>query len=54
MDILSAPDYSIYGNKYALTILDDFSRYGWVFFIKNKNDSFNVVVIWYKQIMKYF
>jgi len=36
MNTVSTPDISIYGNKYFLTILDDYARYSWVFFIKKK------------------
>eukprot|EP00833_Pecoramyces_ruminatium_P017030 jgi/Orpsp1_1/1191062/evm.model.d7180000083239.1 len=50
MDLVQAPDYSIYGNKYFLTILDDYSRYSWVLFIKNKSDVFNKFIIWYNKI----
>jgi peptide/histidine transporter 3/4 len=39
MNTVSTPDISIYGNKYFLTILDDYARYSWVFFIKKKKKS---------------
>ena len=29
---------TIYGNKYFLTFIDDFSRYGYVFLIKEKSE----------------
>ncbi|OUM69785.1 hypothetical protein PIROE2DRAFT_37891, partial [Piromyces sp. E2] len=32
----------------------DFSRYGWALFIKSKDDSFNALLIWYKQIKNIF
>eukprot|EP00833_Pecoramyces_ruminatium_P008238 jgi/Orpsp1_1/1182270/evm.model.c7180000080563.1 len=28
MDLVFVPDYSLYGNKYFLSILDDYTRYG--------------------------
>ena len=36
MDLVGPVDESIHGNKYFLTILDDFYRYGWVLFLKQK------------------
>jgi len=36
MDTVSSPDTSLYGNKYFLTILDDYTRYAWVYFMKSK------------------
>ncbi|OUM70677.1 hypothetical protein PIROE2DRAFT_1218 [Piromyces sp. E2] len=33
---VSSPDSSIYGNNCFLTILDDYTRYFWVLFLKNK------------------
>ena len=40
MDTISVPNSSIYGNKFILTILDDYSRYGWVFCLKSKSEIF--------------
>jgi len=31
---------SIGGNKYGFVIVDDFTRYTWVFFLSNKSDAF--------------
>ena len=33
---------SIGGNRYFITFIDDFSRMCWVYFLKNKYDTFNV------------
>jgi len=33
---------SIYGSKYGLVIVDDYSRWSWVKFLKSKDDSYNV------------
>jgi len=54
MDLVFVPDYSIYGNKYFLSILDDYSRYSWVLFIKRKSDTFKTFIIWYNQIKNLF
>eukprot|EP00833_Pecoramyces_ruminatium_P006506 jgi/Orpsp1_1/1180538/evm.model.c7180000073811.1 len=45
--ILGPITESLYGNKYILTILDDFTRYNWVYFIKNKSDTFGTFKMWY-------
>lgn len=54
MDTVSSPDTSIYGNKYFLTILDDYTRYGWVIFIKSKGDVFDAFSTWHKRIKNIF
>ena len=54
MDLVFVPDYSIYGNKYFLSILDDYSRYSWVLFIKRKSETFKTFIIWYNQIKNLF
>ncbi|CAL9020016.1 unnamed protein product [Prunus brigantina] len=33
---------SIGGNRYFITFIDDFSRMCWVYFLRNKSDTFNV------------
>jgi len=33
---------SIYGSKYGLVIVDDYSRWSWVKFLKSKDDSYDV------------
>ena len=33
---------SIYGCKYGMVIVDDYSRWSWVKFLKSKNDSYDV------------
>src|SRR4051812_2546225 len=38
MDLFGPQNYaSLGGNKYGLVIVDDFSRYAWVFFLDDKN-----------------
>jgi len=54
MDLVSSSEPSIYGNKYFLSILDDYSRYGWVIFLKSKADTFDAFIIWYKRIKNIF
>jgi len=44
---------SLNKNIYFLTILDDFSRYGWVLFL-HKNETFNKFIIWYKEVLNTF
>jgi len=50
LDLVGPVNPSINNNKYFLTILDDYSRYGWVIFTENKNDVFNKFIIWYNKI----
>ena len=33
---------SIYESKYGLVIVDDYSRWSWVMFLKSKDDSYDV------------
>ena len=47
IDTVYSADTSIHGNKYFFTILDDYLRYGWVFFIKNKSEVFSTFIKWY-------
>ena len=54
MDLASAPDFSIHGNKYFLTIVDDYTRYGWVLFTKDKASVYNTFLYWYKMIKNIF
>jgi hypothetical protein len=40
MDLFGPVAYiSIGGNKYGLVIVDDYSRYTWVFFLSDKGDT---------------
>ena len=36
------PHMSMSQAKYALTFIDDFSRYGWVYFLKHKSEVFGL------------
>ena len=52
--MVKAPDFSFYNNRYFETILDDFTRYSWVLFVKNKSDIYNAFIILYNQIKNIF
>ena len=54
MDTASLKQSSLYGNKCFLTILDDYSRYGWVIFCKSKSEVFNIFLIWYNRVKNIF
>ena len=45
-------DESLYGNKCFLSILDDYSRFGWI--IKSKSEVFNKFILWYNKIKNTF
>jgi len=50
MDTVLNSDISIYGSKYFFTIMDDYSRYGWTFFVRSKADVFPTFTKWYNMI----
>ena len=54
MDLVGPINESLFGKKYFLTILDDFSRFGWVFFLESKNDVFDKFLVWAKTITNMF
>jgi len=54
MDLVGPITDSLYGNKYFLTILDDYSRFTWVYFMKNKSQTFNLFCTWYNQILNIY
>ena len=41
---------SLGGKKYALMIVDDFSRYTWVLFLASKDETFKICKKFYKRI----
>ena len=41
---------SINHNRYVFVIVDDFSRYTWIFFLKNKSDTFDNFKVFVKRI----
>ena len=54
IDLIGPITESIYGNKYVLTILDDFTHYNWVIFMKNKSDTFINFSNWHNYIKNIF
>ena len=54
MDTVTIKNESLYGNKYFISILDDYTRYGWVLFIKSKDEVFENFLNWYKIIKNIF
>jgi len=50
MDLVGPLPDSIHSNKYFFTILDDFSRYGWVLFLKGKNDTYHAFYNWFRNV----
>jgi len=54
MDLVGPVNESIHGSKYFLSILDDFSLYGWVLFLDNKSETFDKFHYWYKEINNIF
>ena len=41
---------SLGGKKYGFVIIDDYSRYTWVYFLAHKHESFNVFEIFCKRV----
>jgi len=39
-DLIGQLTKSIYGNKYIFTLMDDFSEFNWVLFLKDKVETF--------------
>ena len=54
LDIVGPVIPSICGNKYFLTILDDYSRYGWVLFLTNKSETCSNFINWYRKMNNAF
>jgi len=54
MDLVGPITESIHNNKYFISILDDFSRFGWVIFIQNKSDTFDHFYKWVMMIENTF
>ncbi|GKE06043.1 retrovirus-related pol polyprotein from transposon TNT 1-94 [Tanacetum coccineum] len=40
---------SINGNRYVLVVLDDYSRYIWVFFLRSKDEASEVIILFIKK-----
>ena len=41
---------SLGGKRYSFVIVDDFSRFTWVFFLSHKNESFRVFEVFCKKV----
>ena len=41
---------SLSGKKYGYVLVDDFSRYTWVFFLTHKYEAFNEFQVFYKKV----
>jgi transposase InsO family protein len=55
MDLFGSTTYtSIGGNKYGFVIVDDFSRYTYVFFLVDKSDTFTTSKTFVKRIHNEF
>jgi len=54
MDTVQYLDESLYGNKYFFSIMDDYSRYGWVFCVKSKVDIYPTFIKWYNIVKNVF
>ena len=55
MDLFGPTQYtSIGGNKYGLVIVDDYTRYTWVFFLVDKSDVFATFKSFIKGIQNEF
>jgi hypothetical protein len=51
MDLFGPTTYtSIGGNKYGFVIVDDFTRYTWVFFLMDKSDVFDIFKKFIKRV----
>jgi len=50
MNLVGPIPESIYGNIYFFTILDDFSRYEWVLFLKSKSETFSTFHNWFNNV----
>jgi hypothetical protein len=53
MDLFGPFAYiSIGGNKYGLVIVDDFSRFTWVFFLQDKSEEKGIVKKFIRRVQK--
>ena len=43
---------SLDGMNYAYVLIDDYSRYTWVYFLSHKNDAFKAFKIFSKRVKK--
>ena len=41
---------SLEGKRYGLVIVDDFSRFTWIFFLAQKDESFSIFIKFYRKV----
>ena len=41
---------SLSGKKYEYVLVDDFSRFTWIFFLTHKNEAFNEFQVFFRKI----
>ena len=46
MDLMTSRTYSRYGRKYILVLVDDFTRFTWSVFLREKSDTFDAFREW--------
>ena len=55
MDLFGPSSYtSLGGKKYGLVIVDDYSRYTWVFFLRSKDETQETFITFAKQVQRQF
>ena len=42
------------GSRYFLTIIDDYSRCTWIYLMKHKSETFNMLINFFNQIIRQF
>jgi transposase InsO family protein len=52
--LVLSPTFSIGGNKYGLIIIDDYSRFTWVFFLHDKSETQEVLKKFLKRAQNEF
>ena len=50
MDLFGPTRSMSSGKKYGYVLVDDFSRYIWIFFLTHKNEDFSEFQVFYKKI----
>jgi len=49
VDLMEPITQSIYGNKFILEILEDYSRFNWVIFLTDKGQTFDKFNEWLRR-----
>ena len=45
---------SLNGKRFGLVLVDDYSRFSWVFFIVHKNEAFDKFLLFFKRVQKVY